>query len=302
MATLGERLRARRHELGLTIDEISQRTRIRPSILEALEADEPGPLPPVYMRQFARRYAEFVGIPEEELQQLLAQRFGRSVGPPVVPSNQQVSRRKAVEQRLHVVNALLYGGLVGAVIAVGYYFFLRPKPEEVRQVTAPEVFVQPANTAAADAEQVHRAVVGDTIWQLRARARDTVWLSIIVDGKQSEQFILEPGQERQWSVRRIAVLSVGNAGGVELWRNGEALPPLGPRGSVVRSVRISADSLWTSAGPLPTQVPPERRQLPRPPSSGTKQNASETPPRITPAAPLRTLERRPEPQKPLPPP
>ncbi|MCS7176641.1 MAG: DUF4115 domain-containing protein [Candidatus Kapabacteria bacterium] len=300
MGSLGERLRARRQELGLSLYEISQTTKIRLPILQALEANELSVLPAVYMRQFARRYGEFLNIPPEELQQLLEQHFGslrivRSEQPSRSYRRSSATRRQS---RFWVAQALIYGGLVGIVVAVVYYFFWPAEPQQqAQQGGVEEVIVHPVRS-------VPTADRKDTIWRLRAVAQDTVWLSIVVDGRQSEQALLQPGQEREWLVGRIAMLSVGNAGGVELWRNGQRLPPLGPPGSVVRSVRITADSVWSSATPSWIQGDLQKRDVEQRPAVvvAKPRQKPDTVPVIAPA-PLLLRQQQPEPpQRPLPPP
>lgn len=293
MSTLGECLRERRHALGITLTEISQRLRIRPSILEALEADELHVLPPVYMRQFARRYGEFLGIDEAELRQLCDAAFGRERWGAKGNNSRRLPARTVPQQTtLHVAQALIYGGLVGALVAMVYYFFLRPQPTAETPVRAPEVVVAPQQQGERE-RAAERAQPGDTLWSLRARAHDTVWLSIIVDGRQSEQLLLYPGQEREWKAYQAVMLSVGNAGGIELWRDGESLPPLGPRGAVLRAVRIERERLWSSAQFREEQGEARKKELQQPRAE------SASLPQITPA-PLMPVRERPQPQSPLP--
>lgn len=60
---LGETLRKRREELGIDLDELQARTKIRSRYLEALEAGNWEVLPgEVYARGFVRSYAECVGL------------------------------------------------------------------------------------------------------------------------------------------------------------------------------------------------------------------------------------------------
>ncbi len=290
MVTLGERLRERRHAIGMSLGEISQKLKIRLSILEALEADQLHVLPPVYMRQFARRYGEFLGIPEIELRQLCEASFGKGSWNVKNENAIRRSARAAQQQTtVYVAQALIYGGLVGVLVAVGYYFFLRPQPTEA-PVKAPEVVVtvQGQETPSRAVEAIQPS---DTVWVLRARARDTVWLSVVVDGRQSEQLLLHPGQEREWRARRSVLLSVGNAGGIELWRDGEALPPLGPQGAVLRAVRIERERLWSSA-----QFPYREGKEEAKSSSERSRAEPESPPQVTPA-PLRPVRDRPQPQR-----
>ncbi|HKV43410.1 MAG TPA: helix-turn-helix domain-containing protein, partial [bacterium] len=65
---IGERLRSARQALGLSLEEIESATRIRRFFLDALEREAFGDLPgPTYVRGFLRSYADYLGIPAEEL-------------------------------------------------------------------------------------------------------------------------------------------------------------------------------------------------------------------------------------------
>lgn len=58
----GETLRYQREQMGLTIDGASARSRIKKSVLEAIEAGETGEIPSVYLRGYIRNYARFLGV------------------------------------------------------------------------------------------------------------------------------------------------------------------------------------------------------------------------------------------------
>ncbi|WP_206830733.1 helix-turn-helix domain-containing protein [Alicyclobacillus fructus] len=65
---LGQILRARRESLGLTVEDIEERTKIRKRYIEALEAGQWDVLPGrVYARGFVRSYAEVLGLDGSEL-------------------------------------------------------------------------------------------------------------------------------------------------------------------------------------------------------------------------------------------
>jgi cytoskeleton protein RodZ len=262
MGTLGERLRARRQELGYGLGEISQKLKIRLAVLQALEEGNLTYLPAVYMRAFARDYGVFLGIPPQELQQLLDAAFGKvpTRGSSVPAAGTSVRVSMGVEQfRTTLAHALIYGALAGAAVAVVYYFLLRPTPSEQLQRST-EVVVRPDTGMPQWLAPAGQPAQPDTLMRLRARARDTVWLSVVVDGRRSGELVLYPGQERLWEARSYVLLSVGNAGGIELWRNEEPLPPLGPVGKVVRSVRITPTGLTTSLA-LRDSLPERARRV-----------------------------------------
>ena len=86
-----------------------------------------------------------------------------------------------------------------------------------------------------------------------------------MDGQRSEQLILTPDNPRRWSAQKIFTLTVGNAGAIVFKRNGEQLPPLGKKGSVVRMVKITGDYVTTSANPWQTPLPkPKPVEPPKP--------------------------------------
>lgn len=61
---------------------------------------------------------------------------------------------------------------------------------------------------------------------------EDTWLRLQIDHGPSRQLFFRPGDSRTWEAKEQLELRIGNAGGVELSYNGEALPPLGASGEV----------------------------------------------------------------------
>src|SRR5258706_4233548 len=67
MATLGEELRHKREQRGISLAEISEATRIGTRFLKAIETDNFSILPGgIFTRSFIRAYAKHVGMNEDE--------------------------------------------------------------------------------------------------------------------------------------------------------------------------------------------------------------------------------------------
>ena len=67
MPTLGEELRQKREQRGVTLGEISEATRIGTRFLKAIETDSFSILPGgIFTRSFIRAYAKYVGMNEDE--------------------------------------------------------------------------------------------------------------------------------------------------------------------------------------------------------------------------------------------
>lgn len=65
------------------------------------------------------------------------------------------------------------------------------------------------------------------------------WVSAKIDGGITKEVFLDPGEKVRWSASDNFLISFGNAGGVKIEFNGKPIPPFGPRGMVVKDVRIS---------------------------------------------------------------
>lgn len=241
----GAILRHKRTELGLSISDISRRTGIRVPILEAIEAGAFDTLPMVYMRSFVRRYARAVGINEHDLPPLEEAHAAHHAASTLYQSVHSSPASQRLRRVPPAVGALLAVVIVGAA---GYALFLSAESTAPPQPTTPaaEVPIETVRTAPTRGLLDYFGDTGGDSLRLEAVASDTAWLSITMDGRRTEQLTLRPGDRRQWSARQQFVISIGNAGGVELYRNGQQLPPLGKRGEAVRYVRITASDLIPS--------------------------------------------------------
>lgn len=101
MIKAGERLKEERIKKGLTIEDVSQGTKIRPNFLEYIEKSEYGKLPSAtFAHGFVRNYSSFLGLPEEEVLGLFKREFdeekvfrvlpegmGKDVDRPIIRTN-----------------------------------------------------------------------------------------------------------------------------------------------------------------------------------------------------------------------
>jgi cytoskeleton protein RodZ len=75
-------------------------------------------------------------------------------------------------------------------------------------------------------------------YRLVARAREATWMSVKTkDGRSTEETI-PAGETREWASNAPFVITIGNAGGVNLELNGHLLPSLGARGTAVFRVQL----------------------------------------------------------------
>jgi cytoskeletal protein RodZ len=290
---ISEKLRRARTEQNYTIEEMSQATKIRPHILESLEAGDFESLAPIYTKSFLKTYGKALGISTDEMNSMieadrkLSQDYYEQQTEKRQKANEEMAKTKAAAIKSYgtkrtIVNLaprrarkVIFFVLPIALLAglIYVFFFLKDTVEhiDVASISLDTAAVAEGDTASAVKDTVEKEKslldyfagtesVADSII-LEATVSDSAWLSIVMDGKKSDQLILAPGTQYRWSAQKQFTLTVGNAGAVNFVRNGEKLEPLGKKGSVVRKATITADDVTTSAtpwkAPKPKPTPPK---------------------------------------------
>lgn len=137
----GEYLARERKLRNISLEEISQRTKISMKVLQALEASRWEELPAdVYVRGFLRSYARYVGLDENEV--LL--RYEDQKPKPQRPNTRQVLPVEKKAKKLRAIWLLVIG--VAVAIAI-YLWFAARKPGERGAWILPSPFkgAQPFN-------------------------------------------------------------------------------------------------------------------------------------------------------------
>jgi hypothetical protein len=243
MGTLGEHLRGIRESRGASLDDIARAPRVGKRHLEALETEALADLPaPVFVKGFIRAYCSFLqAAPDgalERYRELLADDGPAQGGTARRPDAPPWSRGPVLTSFVLLVL------LLGALLAVNAG--LRGAPGPVVP-TAPPLHppgaertgdvpaVAPAPTpVAAPGARPGAAVASPQL--LVVRAVEPTWIRVQMDLRDPVQELLPVGATREWRAEQRFVLTVGNAGGLELMLNGRALPPLGARGAVIREL------------------------------------------------------------------
>lgn len=251
MPALGERFRAAREARGLTLSEVSEQLRIRALYLGAIEEEHWSTIgAPVYARGFLRTYARFLGLDPEEA----VAAFNASSGTAAAPRTPEQVEDDAVPlpgRRANLTPFIWIASLVAvALIAfVVYNEMTLPKPGAQAVVTASSEVpptALPSNVAgvAADAgtgaaspgataspsPSPSAASAAPNTLELRLSAPS--WLRVSVDGGASIEGTFPAGTVKTFH-GTVAIVRVGNAGGVEAVVDGRSIGVLGKTGDVV---------------------------------------------------------------------
>ena len=134
MVKLGDRLQEVRLEKGLSLEEVSENTKIKKTFLEYIEKGEYNKLPSVsYAQGFVRNYAKFLGLKEKEILALFRREFDEDKAYRVLPKGFEskedfpTSRFKARQTVFIIV--LIFVFFVLYIVFQYRYAFLNPPLE-----------------------------------------------------------------------------------------------------------------------------------------------------------------------------
>ncbi|MDY6851605.1 MAG: DUF4115 domain-containing protein [Thermodesulfobacteriota bacterium] len=291
----GARLRECREDRGLSLRDISGRTRIPLGVLEALESGDGSGLPaPVFVKGFLKSYALEIGLEPSEVirdYRTLVQEIDEPLPMPVT------ARPAAGRGSSLGVIILVLVLILGAVGGGSYYYFfytprqvvqpagttaIEPKTEPVdeprppaepiaaeepeAEVSKPAALETSAMALESEKEKKETGQAGETDpeeggaldekqkpavdespapdeslvakprpggHELKMVFSQTTWVRVTLDGKTIRQGLFLPGASKTWTAEKQFVIRVGNAGGVRLFLDGQALDNLGPSGRVV---------------------------------------------------------------------
>lgn len=235
---VADRLRTAREQAGLSIQEISARTRIKPAMLEAIEHGAWEQLPgEFFARAFTRTYARELGLPEAEI---LAGYEQAAVPPaPPVPEVQRESRsRKFADLEASGSRTAWTTVALIVLVVAGVFFLNREGPatqgEPAAVGTSGQVTPAAAPARAMEAPPIAApapsAQAGPLTIELRASR--PVWITGIADGERVLFRLVEPGERIALEANDRLSFRVGDAGAFALTLNGAPAKPVGRNGEV----------------------------------------------------------------------
>jgi cytoskeletal protein RodZ len=230
--TIGGTLAKARQEAGLTVTDVAGRTRIRETVINAIERDDytlcGGNF---YARGHIRSIARVAGIDPEPLIGEYDDAHGGA--PQAIPARQAFEPETPVrfrERRAPNWSA----AMIVALVLVAIYGIVRvvtgPSEHHPVQRAAAPATARPTPPPSAAVVPAPRKDV-----TVRVKAKRASWLNVRdAKGKQLFSGIIRAGQTEQWkSTKRIRLL-IGNGGGVRVMVNGKDVGAPGQTGQVIR--------------------------------------------------------------------
>ncbi|HTR44669.1 MAG TPA: RodZ domain-containing protein [Thermodesulfovibrionales bacterium] len=234
---IGNTLKQKREAQGLDLREVADTLKIRYNCLKDLEDTTTDKLPDdLYARGYLRQYAKLLGVDLESLIESYAAQQTAQDTPPDSPASQPKTGSRVSKNIVVIFSVVVIGAALFAVFStLTGRREDKPLPPQVHQ--AERVTLEaPAPTPAPPALDQGSAVPREKVqgYTLHVRADETTWLRVDMGEGKSEEALLKPGEEKEWTSQDGFDLRVGNAGGIRLVLNGKEIEPLGKKGEVVR--------------------------------------------------------------------
>ncbi|HRZ86444.1 MAG TPA: DUF4115 domain-containing protein [bacterium] len=279
MDTLNELLKSAREAKGVTVADVSDKTKLRVRIIEALEAGDFKSIgAPAYLKGFVKIYTDYLGLDtalviaqfkelfEEPKNSLMGlnDKGGRKqeVSGPGVQVNPQIV--------VLVIGLLLALGIVAgavfgvvklvhiikergahrkAAVSLGGRASPNKSPVKVRP-DSPTIAADiklPAGKRAKMPAQYGLATVAESIvveedLTLTADVKDNVWMRVKADDQLVFEDTLKSGDKESWKAKKGFSLKLGNAGGVTLLLNNIPVKDIGKSGEV-KTLEIGQEDL-----------------------------------------------------------
>ena len=255
MESQGARLKKIRLQKGLSLEEVSKKTKIHLKILKAIEEDSLIDVSPVYIKGFLKIYCQFLGeqprdfIPDYREPQS-AVKFGLSVQEkPVSTRNLTSFKFDFLDSK--IIKFFIYA-LIFILVSIGLFklgkaiSLKRSLPgriekkapatkAEKKEATAPTI--KPVAAETSSQKSVSSGV------RLVIQAKENCWISLKLDGHTVFQNILKKGRSENWQAKEKIEFSLSNAGVVDLEINGKLVSNLGRKGQAIKNIVITKEGL-----------------------------------------------------------
>ena len=236
--SIGDTLAQARSQAGLTITQVSQRTRIRETIIRGIEHNDFSACGgDFYARGHIRSIARVVGVDPEELIREYDSTHGApeairaaDVFEPATPIKLKERRRPNWSVAMVIVLALVVGyGVYRAVAAVA-----SPHHAAVassgRQSPAPPTHSATPTPTPTPTHASHLVVI-------RLTAIEDCWVGFTTPaGAYLSQFLVVGGSSKTWRFHHAVTMQIGNPGGILLTVNGKNLGSPGQTGPLTLSL------------------------------------------------------------------
>ncbi len=253
-----EELKKKRESLGITIEQISNKTKINKNFLQAFESGDFSALPYAYTRLFLKAYAVEVEMDPKEVLNAFDKYMGKKESTPQIPSpaKEYINNTKkngnitAPKKKINIAPLTIVILIVVFLIMILKQVLIDEENKNIPSVPvgSSEITLQENNSSSAafitDKEpnaQQGIPLPGKNL-SLVLKTRDACWIKLIIDSKDTSETTFPANIRREWTALKQYDIRLGRPSVVSLSLNGKDLGKLGANGIPTRLV-ITKDGI-----------------------------------------------------------
>lgn len=227
---IGALLKDKREKEGIDVSQISEALFLRRSLVEALEAGDWDSLPhQVYVKGYLKEYASFLKIYEIIAPDLLETIDKNEKQLSEIASEKMKHakyKRTRTPLRIFLVPIAFILAATLFIIGISQKKFNNTSKIASNAIQASTTsYVNQGDNSGAEIQENKRLMI---------TCHERTWISIIIDGAEKKEFMLNPQEVIVLNAKKNFDLLVGNAGGVKLILDGRSIDFTGRSGEVRR--------------------------------------------------------------------
>ena len=221
----------KRQNMGLTIEEVVEKTKLHPSVIRDLEEGDLHKINPTYLKGFIRIYANFLGVDLGEALEEIP-----SAQPKTEYPRTTVKKRSFKEIPPHTKKLIIQAVVgffivwIGLIVVRGVFrgitgFFKAQSAKKVERVEKKVVATKPA----VNSEELSVSLT----------VKRDCFLRVKVDGNLLFEGILSKGSIETWQAKDKMELKISDGSAIYIEVNGKAIPELTSRRRPIKTLTIT---------------------------------------------------------------
>jgi len=237
------KLQQKRNDLGLTLEEVVEKTKLYPSVIRDIESGNLGNISKAYLKGYIKIYASFLGINTEGALDKIKLNQQNVSQKPLVKKEEPNTSEPAPKIKLkpippQVKKIIFY--LVALIfiiwITTGVIRFVskslsKPAKKPAKRTEQKQVKLPPVSKKIQNEVNVSLTAKRDCF--IRAK----------VDGKVLFEGVLKKGMSESWKGNREVEFKIADGSAVYLEVNGKSLPSLTSSSKSIKSLKVNSSGI-----------------------------------------------------------
>jgi len=245
MVFIGQELKRERELRGISLEEMSESTKISLKFLQALEEDRLEVMPSkFFVKALLRTYAQFLGLEEQSLldkYQITSIFQGETcqVAERPIWGQEETSNKRKRWVTLSVLAACLI------ILVAWFYFFALKKGTPPQEEPKPSPIIieeTPSSLPTSQPEALAEPAPEEKGLIIEISFIEETWLQVYADSELKLEALKQPGENVVIQAEKELLLNLGNAGGITYSLNSKKGKPFGHSGAVRKNIIINLEN------------------------------------------------------------